>query len=986
MAHVVIGLGPTGGQALAAFRRLVNQEYQSLQPAYAVVRYLHIDTGTDPGNGPQWQAQGLSVALTDAERLPVRPTSLAGARAKLGSHPASRYLYERVEQAMRADDERAIASLFAGSRRLGRLLLSLNAAELAARLEQAAAGLTATGDSPLTFHIVFGVGEGMGGGLIEVVAAIRLRHPDPNSARILAYGQMPDVAAAGGETASSPLSGAYASLVELHAMATGALAPADFAAGETLVDTTTTLNAIYLFGETQENSQPLAPEDVPEALAQFMLQRIGIDDTIGAARLRQVEDGQGSFGAESYLWQEGETARLLTFGTKKLASPESEIREALALSFARAGLLQMLYNNWQDGAGFVDGPSPSSAAALVRRPETENQWLISEDHLLLSLAVLPEDAANKRWRAISDEWATVMDTFKEMARMQERAKWLDTFTALCHRRYAEDYRNVGVPGFYRSRYVETTAMATEVRTRIERDLFEEWRSGNRSLSEVAEIIDALIAVQDDRLAGIPERIARIRTSEDETRARIIGTFQKWASLGPLAKMTGKPDTILEEYAVQLHELHVKMTRAEAWAFANQFLPAILTELNDLKEVVAAVGAVLTDTLTAIDRRLDRLTDLLEATPDPYAPVVRLFSRERLRSVAATLSTSERDQIQQTTRLRGDLFAELGRPASFQDFARRFGGAALLRFVGEIGRRNADSAHATHLATTGERVLGMTVLDQIREMYGNDPSALRTFVDTALSATLCLAEINQTGPDKARRQYALLPRGAKPEAFAKQIRSVIRACATAELEFLETEQRPYEIGIVTIQSAVPLDQFANVPTYAAAYEARLFVDTATAFYEMHAVSAATPLMPIIQRAPERQKEKSASFNLPHLLIGMVLGHVYERSPGPATPGGLHLVPKDADGFDEEPVLLGADLIEASEQLGPSMMALLGATNSQVLDGTLYADPARRDGLRQALVTLVNRVKAGRGDDPADPLYRKYVEAAKAAAQMLKGDRR
>lgn len=986
MAHVVIGLGPTGAQYLAALRRLVVQEHQALHPPYTVVRYLHVDATPDRGQSGDWWVQGRSVALADSEIVIVHPASLAGARAKLGSHPASRYLYERVEAAMRADDDRALAALCAGSRRLGRLLLARNAAEFARRLAQTVEGLAPDPDAPLTFHIVFGLGDGMGGALIEVVAAIRQRFPDPTGARIIAYGEMPDVGESGTHTASSPLTGAYAALVELHAMASGTLSPVDFTAGDEPVDCRSTVNAVYLFGGTQENGQPLAADDIERALAQFLLQRMGIDETIGAARLRQVEDGQGAFGADSYLWQEDGAARLLTFGSKRLLSPESEIREALALSFARAGILQMLRNNWQDGVGFVDAPLPSTAATLVRRAETENRWLISEDHLLLSLAVLPEDAANRRWRAISDEWSAVMDSFKEMARMQERAKWLDTITALCHRRYSEDYRNVGVAAFYRSRYGETAQMASEVRARIERDLADEWRSGQRSLGEIAEILDALVALQQERLAGIPERVARIRTSEDETRARIIGTFQKWASLGAIARMTGKPELILDEYSIHLHELHVKMTRAEAWSFAGTFLPAILTELEDLRDSVRSVAALLTGTLEAIDRRLDYLADLLEAMPDAYLPVVRLFNRDRVRGVAAALAASERDQIQQTTRLRADLFAELDRQAGFQDFATRYGGTGLLRFLGDVGQRNAESAHATHAATAGERILGLTVLDQIRDMYGNDPSALRTFIDTALSATLCLSEIAAEVPDKARRQYALMPRGAKPEAFAKQIRSVIRACADGELEFLETDQRPFEIGIVTIQSAVPLNQFANVGTYAAAYEARLFADTATAFYEMHAVSAATELTPIITRAPERQKEKAASFNLPHLLIGTVLGHVYERSAGSGSPGGYHLVPKDADGFDEEPVYLGPELLEASESIGPSTMALLGATNTQVLDGSLYSDPQRRDALRQSLVTLVNRVKAARGDDPADPVYRKFVEAAKAATQMLKGDRR
>lgn len=987
MSHIIVGIGGIGSAAVRALRRLVYQEFRGSTPPQTRLDCLLVDTALDPAAAdPQARIFGRAVPLDDADILIVRPASLAAARARLGSHPASRYLYERVEAAARADDDRTLMALCDSIRRLGRLLVAQNRPALEARLRALCGGRGADPDRPMTFHVVFGLGDGMGGGLVEVIAAIRTLFPDAASHRILLYGHLPDVTESGGDAASGPLANAYAALVELHALATGAMAPAD--TGMAPGSAGATVNAAYLFGHQQENGAPIGgPEELFAALAQFLLQRTSIDDNIGAARLRQVEDGQGAFGADDFGWQATDAARLLIFGTKKLASPDSEIGEALALTFARGALLQLLHNNWQDGVGFIEEPPPTdSASSFVRRTEVENRWMLSEDHILLSLSVLPEHAANSRWRAISDEWTSVMDAFKDMARLQERSKWLDTITTLCHRRYTEDFREVGVAAFYRSRYDQTATMATAIRKRVEHDLFEEWSSGARPMAEVRAIVDALLAQQEERLAKVDERIARIRASEDETRARIIGTFQKWAQLGSLARFTGKPDVLLDEHAVHLHELHVKMTRAEAWAFARRFLPDIVAELRDLKDVVDTTAGMLEAALKAVDQRLDTLADLLEAVPDTYSPLVRLFNRDRVRSVAAAFTTNEREQIQQSNRLRADLFVD-GRRSTFEAFNAGFADDGLLPFIIDASDRNARSAHATQVATEGERVLGISVIEQIREMYGNDPSALRTFIDTALSETQCFAEL--TPPDvgatpPARRQYVLLPRNAKPESFVKQLKSVVRSCAAVNLEFLETEQRPFEVGVVTVQSAVPLQQFAYVGTYAMAYEARLIVDTATAFYEMHTVSAATPLEPLIAKAPERRKEKAAAFGLPHLLAGLAVDIVYLRPAGPAGAECHLLVPKDADGFDEPPITLAPTLLESAEMLDAGTLALLSASLKQVLKSDRYADPAQRERLRQAIVTQVNRVRAERGDDPADPVYRSFVEAGKAATRLLKGE--
>lgn len=57
----------------------------------------------------------------------------------------------------------------------------------------------------------------------------------------------------------------------------------------------------------------------------------------------------------------------------------------------------------------------------------------------------------------------------ETVRERERQIWLDELTKLCEKRFQDDYRTLGVAGFYRTKLKARKDMAREVRSRIEHD-------------------------------------------------------------------------------------------------------------------------------------------------------------------------------------------------------------------------------------------------------------------------------------------------------------------------------------------------------------------------------------------------------------------------------------------------------------------------------------------------------------------------------------
>ena len=63
--------------------------------------------------------------------------------------------------------------------------------------------------------------------------------------------------------------------------------------------------------------------------------------------------------------------------------------------------LQLQYNRWSDGFGYMDEPVNSSFGEFVRLKETQQRWYLSDEHLSLSEGILPDEIKNKRWKPMA---------------------------------------------------------------------------------------------------------------------------------------------------------------------------------------------------------------------------------------------------------------------------------------------------------------------------------------------------------------------------------------------------------------------------------------------------------------------------------------------------------------------------------------------------------------------------------------------------------
>jgi hypothetical protein len=477
--HLIIGLGGTGGKIIRSLRKMIYQEFRATHPSGVNLEYLYIDSSREmmEPDDPTWRSLGRSVQLGTNAQLLITGANLKDILANVGNYPGIKEWIGSREEWATILNSIVGETLGGQKRRLGRFLFACKAAQFKEQLQNQVRALQTKGDIPVTFHVVCGLAGGTGSGcVVDVISQIRATFPDARTYRVVVYALLPDRNPKPNWDTGNYHANGYAALMELNALSVGAWQPHDVtgARGTERLSLQDPFNGCYVF--SNENEKGLFVDvgaEIPNIVANFLYQKvIAVRDVAWDTLRRQenAENGDGSPETSPGAPTGERSKRFLTFGIKRLAIPEEEIREYLTFNFARQAALQLQYNNWSDAQSFAEEPKNASYKEFVRQPETAQRWLLSDDHLRLSVGILPDEVNNPRWKPINATWADIIPHFKTFVRdnyKNDRRVWLDELSKLCEKRYAAEYRELGVAKFYQTKEGDRKDHLREIRARIE---------------------------------------------------------------------------------------------------------------------------------------------------------------------------------------------------------------------------------------------------------------------------------------------------------------------------------------------------------------------------------------------------------------------------------------------------------------------------------------------------------------------------------------
>jgi Tubulin like len=994
--HLLIGLGGTGGKILRSFRKTIFQNFRSEDPKGVNVRYLYVDSSDEmmKHDDPTWRILGQSVQLKKTSQLMISGLNLAQVLDNVGNYPGISPWIGGKEQFRNILTSANAANVVGGQkRRLGRFLFACMAGKFREQVQALVKEMETGGTASVTFHVCCGLAGGTGSGsLVDVISQIRAMYPG-KTYRILVYAFLPDKNPGANRAGLNYHANGYAALLELNALSLGVYQPHDVSGGQKgRLELQDPFHCCYLFtDENEDHNKVDIDKELPDIVASFLYQKMVAANDMVWDSLRRLEtfENMDFRPEESPFSHRPERSRLFfAFGIKQIAYPEEEIREYMTYAFARQAALQLQYNRWSDSFGYIEEPVNQSFSEFVKQKETLQRWYLTDDHLMLSDGILPDEVKNKRWKPISTFWSDLLPNFKSFVREsfpKNDNVWLDELSKLCETAYGQNYRDLGVRKFYETKRGEIKDHVRELRQIIERDLFQDWVAGAKSMNDISRLLIALISSLEERASAVDERIPKIKENEEAAAAKVAFNKKEWAKVGVFSGMMGKRQSLLDAQGECLQQLYVFRTRIEGMEFSKRLLQFLIAELTTLSGEVSKCASMITEALRDFNAGIEeRCAD--SGQEDLRKQIIRFYKPDAVKDFTKALVRDKTEQQKQTNAVRSALVKLLGDSQNFANFNTKIGKEKFVSVLEIACEQNALEAHNTHVAASPDRsrILNVSVVERLFREYSGNPEALRTYIINVVSHAknyFCFndAEVKRMGPGTLQGGMVsylsiILPEATDFAEFREQLRTEFRNATPGAKDDVVSREKPNEITLVNLTNLFPARFGADVSFLKERYDRRLeSSDAAQAKMELHIEGDGSGLPSLY--VPEVEPKKY----LAYLMIGKSMNVIQSLENPDTGITSLYLLTRNEKGRENEPIELGKDFAAALENANLISYDALGGAVDMALHSD-YLHRLKREELQAGVNAQVDQVRAER-KNPLDRTYKAFVAAADVASTML-----
>ena len=979
--HLIVGLGGTGGKVIRALRKIVktHTDASGKSPSEANFEYVYLDTSDGLLNETEkWTVLGQDCSLARAQMGIYAASDVRPILQDPDSYPGMR---DWIEPRRVFDFIDAGTAGAAQKRKLGRLVFAQNARQISQLFEDRLQALETSGakTAQAIIHVICGLAGGTGSGfVVDTIAQLRKLRPNDANYRILVYALLPDEGSSWAKSVSgfgTYYANGYAALTELNAMAARRYQPVNVLDGSR-IESAKFFNGCYLVNNINESRVRFGmQEDVPHIIAEFLYQKTLNKRWEALARIENGENDTNFIEKDNGI---ASRAKLfMSFGIKRVVVPEHEIKEYLAYGFAEQATRQLMFNNFRQGEGFADEPIYKDWGAEVRKPEVQENLLISDSHLTLDRGIL-EDDAKAGWKLIDEYWPQVAATLEEQVKGDKTIKeseWIRTLRVRLSDVFDDTFRRLGgVRKFYEVKSQARLEMAHHIVRRIERDFFSRWSTGELSLLQLRQYVDAVLDNLTQRKKDYEDKAqttVNAMQKLEESLQRLVKDFNEVGTLGRM--FTDKRDTRFVEAREKLQMIFSKNTWREGYMFGQRLIPLILDELTVLRGKIDQIQIKLSEATEALhSEQNNRLrTDKEEVCQ------TRVFDMDAVRDLLRRMTLDERGQIERTQRVRKAIVALAGVEVdSFEKLAARVNMNNLIITLSQQAAEITDAAH-TELAQSSP-VMHVNIVERLSRQYAANSQALSGFVvdlyrEAGSMVPFNKAEVERRVPGNETASAGLqqticvmLPECEEQREFREHLADLFRRqkdAGTSDSSVIEGTLTN-EVVVIKVSSLMPVRYVETLSFLKSHYDGLCKIpDEATL---LHGEGDGSKLPPLF--APTGVELQSRRQRKPYLLLVRMLKFVKSRE-NPST--GLKewvFQSKDRDGFICINALAGggdwAKVLE-SEQQEALQNDIETVVKAEVAAN--YVHRERKDELYQQFVAIANERLEQVGHNPADPQY-------------------
>lgn len=863
--HILVGLGGTGGKILKAFKMRMFEEFPTSEERSKLpVSILYVDSTDEmmPQNGkarPDFRVMGQDASFTKNEFLNIKEVDVEHLLDHINNYPTIRGIVDNVG-AVRS----AIGSLgqAAGQkRRAGRLLFAANAVGYVNSLRDAyarAERISGIGDPrKTTIHIFAGLAGGTGSGAI-VDAIVQARKTFPDS-KILAYVMIPELHLPKADMDQGRYyQNGYAAMNELNALQAGRWFPHDVTGkgpAKLYNDRIKGVaDGLTVYSNVNENGVTVnSLNELPTIVGDYVFARIFHinsdneinSDIIRAYNFENMDEFALEFDEIGEPDEKGRipaarTKKLNSFGIKRVIYPELRVLKHITYSTALSILLQFKFNNWNENKGFINEEKNKDYRKAYLDADNLSHWMLDLDHLTLNTKILPSDA---NYPKFNDYWHDKAYGFAEVAKENERP--LNELDNILKDFYNSRFREEGVEAYFTNKERVIPEMVKEIRSVIEKELFDKWKIGDVSIVELQKVSKLLL----ETVEGLRNKLEEESNAEKGILAEIDeernANVREWSDLRVLERMIGRGARLFAKHQDILTDYYDSKTRLIALEFAKKLAARLFVEIGKMDNDISAFGKVISDAVDETEKLIVAQQKVNKGLEDMRGAIVEVSEDETMKQFEIDIQVDKTDMPNLARTIREHILPQ----EEFTNFGKLANDIAIDDIVDAFDIKLSELVKIKHneRADAQDKVLGLNILSQLQQKLRTDDD-IREFAHTIVNQSGGYLKLNNdqiqlhlhnnegnlspSNPASINKRSILVSIPAPEEStsqkrFADKLEEAFKnsfnqSTARTTITFTRESPRKDELSIVTVNYCFPARSVEWLSTYKQKYED--FLDT------------------------------------------------------------------------------------------------------------------------------------------------------------------
>lgn len=748
--NILIGIGGTGYKVLRDIRKRIWAEVPDLTKRNSLpVSFLYIDSDEDAtpvklAGNPDLRVNGQDTAITPNEYLGIKNVDLDAIFRNLSAYPRLRYVIGNGEHIRSCMGE--VGKAAGQKRRAGRILFAQNAGEYLSKVKNMVSELNRNvkNSNDLNIYIFAGLAGGTGSGSIVDAVSILLSDPTMAAANIEVYAMIPEMLPPTGADAGRYHANGYAALSELSALNVGVFLPADVIHGAEHI----TLNhpgnnkqfSLTLYTNVNKNGVVVdSYKDLPQLVADMIYFRMFSPTT------EETKELEKSFRCENrpdYLVEyktntrpgkpieRARTKACGSFGIKRVRYPDEKLIALASETIAREAIKMFLYLNFDADAGFIDEPSKEvkDYDEYLKRSNLKN-WKLSAADLSLSKPIL-KSSDGKTTPSFEEYWESVSNDYD----YNSAKEWGDPLTVL-QQYFEERYvgktprdafrEEKGVEAYFNAKSSDQIVndCADVIVSNIAENLFNQWEAGTYSAYDVRQISERILALLKEKVKNFDADAVALEDKIEEEDKNLASIEEDYNRTGFLSQLLNKRRADrFRDYSNALKAKYLAKTQlASQQIFQRRLLPKLVQLFsglqNDVQDFFGRNIAYVEKYGTLIGENTPA------GNPDLTLANVEVADLDRLMKFVGELITDREKMSGFSAELR-KYIAE-GANKSFAKAGKKMSNYGALEEVAVERLKNKILAYHNEMMKN-KPVLGMSVLEQLYHMYGENDDKIGQF--------------------------------------------------------------------------------------------------------------------------------------------------------------------------------------------------------------------------------------------------------------------